>query len=82
MASTAVTINDQRRRAGERRLRIPRPAVAIDFRHNAREPVQARFEQQAARAMLVIARAVAWRAGQEDDLFVLGGCAQRHRQDH
>ena len=81
MAAAAVTINDQRRRAGKGRLRILRPAVAIDLRYNARHLVEARFEQQTTRAVLVLARAVARRAGQEDDLFILGGSGKCHCQD-
>ena len=82
MAAAAVTIDDQRRRAGKGRLGILRPAVAIDLRRNAGNLIQAGFEQQTARAVFMLARAVARRAGEEDDLCVLGSGSHSRRQDH
>src|ERR1039458_953917 len=82
MAAAAITINDQRRCAGKGSFRILRPAVAINLRHNAGHLIEARHEQQTACAVFVVARAVARRAGEEDDLFILSRSAQCYRQDH
>ena len=71
VALATVAINDHRRRSGKSRRRILWPAVAVNLRGNARNLIQAGLEQQTARAVLMVARAMAGRAGEEDDLFCL-----------
>src|ERR1019366_4247553 len=82
MATTAVAIDDHRRRAGESSLGILRPAVAVNLRANARDAFQAALQQQTSSAVLVIARAVTRRAGEENNLCVLGGSSHSRRYNH
>ena len=49
-----------------------RPAVGVNHRSNSGNFVQAFLQQQRAGAEFMIAGAVAWPAGDEDDLLVRG----------
>src|SRR5882762_11328341 len=51
--------------------RILRPTIAVHDGRNPRKFIQARFQQQATRPMLVLPGPMAWRAGDEDNLFWL-----------
>ena len=81
VAAAAVAVDDDGGRPGERRCRVLGPAVAIDFRGDAWNVIEAGLEQQAAGAVLVISGSVAGGPGQEDYLGVFRGRGEREEQD-
>ena len=79
MSTAPVRIDRHRRRAVED-FDIGRPAIRNHHRLDARHLVQAFAQQQHARAMFMIARAMTRPAGNQDDLLVrpLSGASPAH----
>src|SRR5438270_12818152 len=71
MTGAAVGVDHDAVRAVEG-VGVLRPAVAIDNGGDALDFVEAGFEEQAAGAVLMLAGAMARRAGDEDDFFIGG----------
>ena len=74
MSAAAIHVEHNRSRAIEG-IRILRPAVAIDDRTDARNLVQAGFQQQATGAMLVLSWPMAGTPGDKHNLLVSRGTA-------
>ena len=83
VSAAAVGVDDHRGGAVERGVRIVRPAVGVDHRRDPRPVIQARLQQQAARAMLVFAGAVAGPTRDEHNFLVgrhaFGGGQSTHQ---
>jgi hypothetical protein len=71
MAAAAIGVDDDGRRAIERRG-VRRPAVGVNDGGEAARLVETRFEQQATSAMFVLAWSVTCHPGNENDFLVSG----------